>query len=190
MAMTAEQLLSIARNYWPADKDEYLRPEKSPAVARFQALWRQELGKMDGWTAFVRSLDAALSGFTVTNVTVPVDACLRCAAYPEAALESASSRWVVVGCVSILAPVYTVYGVRYEFSGKRRVGDHVFFEPLPAEMQAPAAIMGRNIETRWGIHLLPREVSETPIHLFVDPQQPPHTTLFHALFTSQPASVP
>lgn len=189
--MTAEQLLSIARNYWPADLDEYLRPEKSPAVARFQELWRHELGKMDKWNAFVRSLGGELQGFTVSNVTAPVDACLRCAAYPEGARNLASSRWVLVGCVSILAPVYTVYGVRYEFSETKRVGERVFFEPFPAEMQAPADILARNIETRWGgVQVLPREVAATAVPLFVDPLQPPHTTLFHALFTSQPASVP
>jgi hypothetical protein len=190
MALTPEQLLAIARNYWPADQEEYLRPEQSPAVARLQERWRQELEKMDRWDAFVRGLGAELPGFIVTNVTATFDACLRCAAYPEGERKPASSRWVVVGCASILAPVYTVYGVRYEFSGTKRVGEQVFFEPLPEEMRAPADVMAKGIEARWGVSLLPREVAETSIPLFVDPQQPPHTTLFHALFTSQPASVP
>jgi len=190
MALTAEQLLSIARNYWPSDMEHYLRPKQSPAVARFQELWRQQLQKMDRWNAFVRGLGGELPDFTVTNITATFDACLRCAAYPEGARRPASSRWVVVGCASILAPVYTVYGVRYDLSGTKRVGEQVFFEPLPAEMRAPADVMAKGFEERWGVSVLPREVAETAIPLFVDPQQPPHTTLFHALFTSQPESVP
>ncbi|QRK14261.1 hypothetical protein JQX13_13505 [Archangium violaceum] len=190
MTFTAEQLLSIARNYWPSDMESYLSPERSPEVARFQALWRQELGKMGQWGAFVREFGGELPGFTVGNVTAPVDACFRCAAYPETPSESSPFRWVVVGCVSILAPVYTVYGVQYEYSGGQRIRDEVFFEPLPVEMRAPAGIIARMLEATFGVRVLPREVAETPVPLFVDPQTPPKTTLFHALFISQPASVP
>jgi hypothetical protein len=97
---------------------------------------------------------------------------------------------VVVGCVSILAPVYTVYGVRYEYSRGKRLRDEVFFEPLPAEMRGPAGVIARGIEATFGVSVLPRELAGTPVPLFVDPREPPDTTLFHALFISQPASVP
>ncbi|QRK14260.1 hypothetical protein JQX13_13480 [Archangium violaceum] len=190
MTLSAEQLLSIARNYWPSDMESYLRPERSLEVARFQALWRQELGKMGQWGAFVRELNGELPGFTVGNVTAPVDACFRCAAYPETPSESSPFRWVVVGCVSILAPVHSVYGVQYEYSGGKRIRNEVFFEPLPVEMRVPADVLARRIEVTFGARVLPREIAETPVSLFVEPQKPPNTTLFHALFTSQPASVP
>jgi hypothetical protein len=190
MTFTVEHLLSIARGYWPSDKEHYLRPEQSPEIARFQELWRHELKKMDQWGTFVRNLSGDLPGFTVGNVTAPVDACFRCAAYPEAGHKPHSHRWVVVGCLSILAPVYTLYGVQYRYSGTKRTGDEVFLELLPPEMRAPADIIARKINETFGAHALPREIAEAAVPLFVDPQQPPNTTLFHALFTSQPERVP
>jgi hypothetical protein len=57
-------------------------------------------------------------------------------------------------------------------------------------MRAPAGIIARRIVETFGAHALPREIAETAVPLFVDPQQPPNTTLFHALFTSQPERVP
>jgi len=190
MTLTVEHLLSIARRYWPSDKEKYLHPESSPEVARFYALWEEELQKMERWGSFVRALNRNLPGFTLGNVTAPVDACFRCAAYPEKDFERPGFRWVVVGCLSILAPVYTLYGVQYTYSDTKRIGHKVFFEPLPAEMQAPADIISRGLESTFGVSRLPRELAETPVPLFVDPRQPPHTTLFHALFISQPESVP
>jgi hypothetical protein len=190
MALTFEHLLSIARRYWPSTLEQYLHPESSPEVARFHALWEQELQKMEQWGACVRALNRDLPGFTLGNVTAPVDACLRCAAYPETPFERPGLRWVVVGCVSILAPVYTLYGVQYAYSDTKRIGHKVFFEPLPPEMQAPADIIAQGLESTFGVSKLPRQLAETPVPLFVDPQQPPNTTLFHALFISQPESVP
>ncbi|MFL5356068.1 MAG: hypothetical protein ACJ8AN_25805, partial [Archangium sp.] len=111
----------------------------------------------------------------------------RCSVYLKS--ENQPRHWVVVGCVSILAPVYTVFGVRNTYTGKER-SDQVFFEPLPPEMQAPADLIARRIEARFEASKLPREIADTPIPLFVDPQEPPNTTLFHALFSSSPESVP
>lgn len=95
-----------------------------------------------------------------------------------------------MGCVSILAPVYTVYAVQYELSGSKRSGHQLFFGVLPSEMRGIAVELSRKIEAVFGFQELAREIAETPILLLVDPQHPPRTTLFHALFTSQPASLP
>jgi hypothetical protein len=190
MNLSTEHLLSIARNYWPSDGNWWMHPENSPELQRFQALWRQEMEKMDQWRAFLRELGQQLPDFTLGNITTPRDACFRCGAYPNFIRKPYSLRWVVVGCVSILAPVYTLYGAQYEYSGEKRIRDTVFHEPLPPEMQAPAEVMARHIEATFGVSRLPREVAETPIPLFVEPVAPPHTNLFHALFISQPDRVP
>jgi hypothetical protein len=192
MKLSAEQLLAIARNYWPGDLESYLGlglGKRCPEVERFHELWQRELKKIDRWREFLRSFKAELPGFILSDITAPGDASFRCGAYPETERKRPSSRWVVVGCLSILAPVYTVYGVRYTYNGKKR-SDEVFFEPLPPEMQAPADIIARRIEARFEASALPREIAETRIPLFVDPQEPPNTTLFHALFISGPARVP
>jgi hypothetical protein len=190
MTLSAEHLLSVARHYWPAELEIYLHPETSPERKRFQERWRQELTRMDRWRQFLDSLSGELPGFTIGNITVPFDACLRCAAYPKNDHPAPQSEWVIVGCASILAPVYTVYGVRFARRGKERIDSKIFFDLSSSGLADASNIICRKIEAAFGFHALPREVADTRVPLFVDPQQPPNTTLFHALFTGQPESVP
>jgi len=186
MTLSVEQLLAIARNYWPSTPDY----QSSPEVERFWSRSAQEFQKMDQWRAFLHALSKELPGFTIGNITTTRDACFRCGVYLNTGREHPWLEPVVVGCVSILAPVYTVYGVQFEYNGKKLMSEKVFLEPLPPEMRAPADIIARSIEATFGVQALPRELAETPIPLFVDPKEPPNTTLFHALFISQPESVP
>lgn len=189
MILSVERLAAIARDYWRPDKDDEFRLDRSPETQRLDRRWERALEGMDRWEALLKSVRGELGGFTLGNITATCDSCLRCGAYPVSNRHSPSSRWVVVGCLSILAPVYTVYGVRSEYSGKRR-HDEVYFEPLPEQMREPARVIARHIEARFEATLLPREVAETPIPLYVEPREPPETTLFHALFLSQPERVP
>jgi hypothetical protein len=186
MHPTPEQLLAVARSYWRDDKAY----AGSPEHARLVALWERELKKLDRWWAFLDELKKELPGFTIGNATATPDACFRCAAYSPVDNPTNTRRFVVVGCVSILAPVYTVYGVEYERINNKRHGPKAFFEPLPAEMRHPAEVISRRIEATFGVRALPREIAETPIPLHVEPVEPPNTTLFHALFTSEPESLP
>jgi hypothetical protein len=189
MTLSAEYLLSIARNYWPSDGDWWMHPENHPELKRFQDRWEQEMKRMDQWRELIRDVGSRLPDFHMGNLTTPHDACFRCGAYPNFISKSDSFSWVVVGCLSILAPLYTIYGVQQEFRGRKRIRSEVFFEPLPPEMQAPAEVMARRIEERFGVTRLPREIAEIPVPLFVEPVQPPNTTLFHALFIGPPDSV-
>lgn len=190
MSWTPEELLQIARKYWPADMETYLSPEKSPAFARRHALWERELAKMDQWRAFLGSLDRELPGFVIGNATAPGDGSLRCAVYWREGHTPPGIQRVVVGCVSVLAPVYTLYGVESEYRGKKRIRDMVLYEPLPSDMAAVAEVVSRGIRATFDVRALPREVADTRIPLIVDPVMPPDTTLFHALFISTPERVP
>ena len=189
MPLSVEHLLSVARNYWRADKAYHSRTDTSPENERRGALWKEELKKLDQWRAFLRDLKQELPGFTIGDATATCDVCFRCVAYAPAAKEQPQMEWAVVGCVSILAPVYTVYGAVFEQILAERI-EHVAFEPLPPEMRGPAVLIARKIETRFGVSALPREIAKTPVPLIVEPQEPPHTTLFHALFTGEPESIP
>jgi hypothetical protein len=189
MTLSPAQLLDIVRQYWPSDLESYLGPEMGPEHKRHQARWKQELANMGHWREFLDTLEKELPGFTLGNATCPFDACFRCSAYSEID-ASPQLDWAVIGCVSILAPVYTVYGVRYELKGKQRLSSKVFLDSLPEEMRAPSEIIARKIEETFGTSAFPREWNQLPVPLYVDPQQPPNTTLFHALFTGQPDSVP
>jgi hypothetical protein len=191
MSLSADHLLAVAQTYWRADKADPSRADSSPEHQRLGKLWEKELQKLDRWWAFLDELRQELPEFTMGDATATPDACFRCAAYsPRTDDPSVVNRFIVVGCVSILAPVYTVYGVEYARSDTRRRQATIRFTPLPPEMRHPAEVIAKRIEATFQVTALPREVAETPIPLYVEPRQPPETTLFHALFTSEPASLP
>lgn len=192
MSLSAEQLLAIARNYWRSDKDYHFRTDSSPEHKRLHARWEEELRKIEQWRALLRDIRQALPEFTIGNATATSDACFRCAAYAYKQQPQRTLRFIVVGCVSIIAPVYALYGVDYEHGDTTHEALKLRFAPLPSEMQYPADVIARRIETAYGagVSLLPRDLLETPIPLFVEPREPPNTTLFHALFTSEPENLP
>jgi hypothetical protein len=190
MNPSTAQLIAIARDYWRPDKEYRLRQEKSPEDKRLEARWTQELEKLDRWHAFLRELRQELPGFTIGDGTATPDACFRCVAYPVQGRPLPPYRWVVVGCVSILAPIYIVYAVEYDRIGGERHNPRFSLEPFPPELQLPADVIARKIEGAFGFSKLPREIAETPVPLFVQWVEPPETTLFHALFTNEPDNVP
>ena len=196
MTLSREQLLSIARNYWRPDNDYSVRQEKSPETMRLEARWEEELEQPERWRGLLRHLRQELPSFTIGDGTATPDACFRCVAYPVKGQPLPAFRWVVVGCVSIVAPIYIVYAVDYGRDSKARYGveaRHDFklmFEPFPPEMELPANVIARKIEATFGFSKLPRELAETPVPLFVQWVEPPRTTLFHALFTNEPDNVP
>lgn len=155
---------------------EATRPEAAPC--------------MDEWWAMVEALQQELPDFSLGNITATCDASFRCGAYSPREQPGEPSRWVVVGCMSILAPVYTIYGVRFEHRDRKRVRGTVVLDPLPPDMRTPSQAIAKQIESRFGASALPPEFAATPIPLFVEPRESLDTTLFHALFTAEPASVP
>lgn len=181
-----KHLLTVARTYWRTDRAYDGSPEHISLVEK----WEQELEKLSDWWAFLDELKRELPEFTLGNATATPDACFRCVAYSPPRHPPDPYRFIVVGCVSILAPVYTVYGVEYEQGDAQRRHLRVVYEPLPSSMRHPADIIARRIEATFGVAALPREAAETPVPLHVEPMEPPRTTLFHALFTSEPASLP
>ncbi|AKI98667.1 hypothetical protein ATI61_10664 [Archangium gephyra] len=168
MTPTPEQLLSIAREYWRPDRYQHLTQEPSPEAHKLEARWREALQKVDRWHAFLTDLKQVLPDFTIGDGTATPDACFRCVAYPVKGRPLPPFDWVVVGCISILAPVYMVYGVEFEQAGKARLGSRVSFEPLPPQMRSPADIFARKIEETFGVSALPREVAEIPVPLVVE----------------------
>ena len=188
MMPSPEQLLAIARKYWRADKIYHFRTDSSPENTRLCDLWDEKLKKLDQWWAFLEELEKELPGFTIGDGTATANTSFRCSAYPPRH-PPPLRPWVVVGCVSILAPIYTVYGVQFEYSGKKHSGYKVFLDVLPPEMRHPAEVIARRLEATFEVRALPHELAQTPIPLIVGWKEPPHTTLFHALFTSEPQSI-
>ncbi len=189
MTPSAEELLLIARQYWPTDNASSLRHERSPETERLHALWKQEQRRTGEWHAMLPELRQDLPGFSIRDNTSTLDAGFRCAAYAPAAQGQPPLEWGVIGCMSLIAPVSIVYGVHLEFRRGRRIREQVFLGELPPGLREPAAVMARRMESRFGVRALPPEVAALPVPLFVEWKAPPDTTLFHALFTSEPENV-
>ncbi|NMO19493.1 hypothetical protein HPC49_48275 [Pyxidicoccus fallax] len=190
MTLTAQQLFEVASRYRDTTKEYYLRQEASPQHERLAALWQQELLKMERWRAFLRALEQELPGFTFGDGTAPLSPCFRCIAYPASSYPHPEVRWAVVGCVSILAPVYSLYGVEFEFEGRVRKSATVRFVPLPPHLAAVASVIATRLEAEFGVTELPPAFARTPVPLFVESKEPPETTLFDALFTDRPEIIP
>lgn len=189
--LTTEQLLAIAKNYWRADKAYYNSEEASPEQQRIWKRWDEEIPKLGHWRAFLRSVNKELPGVMLSDITTgSVDPCFRCAAYLTKGLPLPNVRWVALGCISILAPIYSVYGIQFGYRGRQRSRGTVYFEPLPPEVAETASIIARRIEAEYGVWKLPRELADTPVPLIVEWQEPPDTTLFHAFFSSEPGNIP
>lgn len=192
MDCSPENLLAIARKYWRADREYDGKSVNSPEYDALCDLWDERLrNDLERWSGFLNALRTELPGFEIGNATVgPAASAFRCVAYARSPRNRPPFRFALVGCVSILAPICTVYGVQYDFVGSARHNPRVSFEPLPSEMRGPADIISRRLEETFDVHRLPREVADTPIPLIVNGLEPPRTTLFHALFDSQPDNLP
>lgn len=190
MPLSFEDLMAVARNYWPSSRDTYLKQEVSPELRRLQALWELKLPGLDQWWAFLEELERALPGFKLGDATATRDACFRCVAYTPDTASPPQSRWVAVGCLSILAPVSFVYGVHLEYRGTERISQKASFGPLPPETSRVADMMARKLESTFGATTLPRDLAQRRVPLYVEFKEPPETLLVHALFTSSPESMP
>ncbi|NMO19688.1 hypothetical protein HPC49_18145 [Pyxidicoccus fallax] len=164
----------------------------SPEYDRLGDLWEQRRrDDLDRWFAFLDDLERVLPDFTIGDATPgSTSGAFRCVAYANSARKPPPFRFVLVGCVSILAPIYAIYAVQYDFVGTERHNPKLSFEPLPPEMRASADLIARKLEATFDVRRLPREVADTPVPLIVQNKEPPETTLFHAFFGSQPENIP
>ncbi|WNG39772.1 hypothetical protein F0U61_43420 [Archangium violaceum] len=188
MSLDRTQLISIALNYWQSFKD-YSQDPSPEDQRRFEVI-KQKLQGHDRWLAFQKELKGELTEFDIGDYTGP-GPCFCCVAYPRSSSRPQPDlRWVVVGCVSFLAPVYIVYGVQFDYSNSERIFKKLAFWPLPPEIQAAADTIARRIEATFAVTALPHELAELRVPLYVQFTEPPETTLFHALFLDSPENLP
>jgi len=195
MPYTGDQLAAIARRYWRNDKIYDSGTAPSPEYLELCLRWQEVNEHVDEWYDFARKLRTVLPHLKIGNHAAACDAAWKYLAYEQFRSGSSEFRFVVVGCVSLLAPVYTLYGVEYDFgepshTGRKLLNPRLSLIPLPPAMREIGAAMGREIEAYFGAELISRELLETPVSLIVNFKEPPHTTLLHALFTEQPENLP
>ncbi|RKH54482.1 hypothetical protein D7X55_09555 [Corallococcus sp. AB049A] len=189
MPPSTDELLTLARHYWPASYEESL-DDAHPELKRRQERWAQVLERNERWEEFRRQLRMRLPAFTLAEATTTSQASLRCAVYPAKGIPMQPVPWALVGCLSILAPVYTVYGLTFDYEGRKRGKAHLHLPPLPAAMSDTARIIARELEAHFHVTALPPEVAALPVPVAVEWTRPPQTTLFDALFDSSPTIVP
>jgi hypothetical protein len=193
MKLSVEELIARASHYWPADFEWHERGEIPPETHRLWALYKEEWPRRGAqWLALVEDLQQKLPGYSIYNSTVPVDPSFRFTIRPPKERLKPRLDQMVVGCLSLIAPVYSVYGLQHEYRRRKRVmsaNDRLFLDELPQELREPADVAARRIEAHFGVERLTPEVAATPVPLYVDITFPPHATLFHALISEQADSV-
>jgi len=189
-SLPTEDLIKIAQNHYNSSNDFLFTPKPSLEENRRQTLWTQWMENMEPWTAFRARLSTELPNYKTGETYSSADGGPRCVVYPPRESWSPQANWEVVGCVSLLAPVYFVYGVEYDYVDGRTQNHKASFGPPPPNMIGPTQVVARAIEEIFGFSALSREQAETPVPLYAGLLEPPETTLFHTLFTSAPSSVP
>jgi hypothetical protein len=189
-SLSAADLAKAVRSYYDSSNDFLFTSEPTPEENRRQALWTQWIENMEPWKAFRAALKSELPNYIIGETYSSADGGPRCIVYPPKDSRTPSSNWLVVGCVSLLAPVYFVYGAECDYVDGSLRNIRYSFEPPPPNMSLPAQVVARTIEASFGFSAVPREIVEMPVPLFAGLLQPPKTTLFHALFTSAPNSIP
>jgi hypothetical protein len=190
MSYSKEDLLTIAQKYYDSSNSVPPSVEPSPEALSRHSLWEQWISDMSSWYALRDTLSSALPGYITGETYSSSDGGPRCMVYPPEESGAPTSNWIVVGCVSLLAPVYFVYGVEQDNIGGRLRNSKASFEPPPTDMIVPARLVARTIETVLGYSPLPQEIAATPVPLFIEALEPPETTLFHVLFTNEPSNIP
>ena len=162
----------------------------SPEAKRLAETWQQWIANMGPWKAFKAELRSALPTYIIGETYPSMDGGPRCIVYLPKESWSPNFNWDVVGCVSLLAPVYFVYGVEWDYIDGHRQNFRASFEQPPPSMRLPAQVIAMEIEKMFGFSAFPRELAETPVPLYAGLREPHETTLFHTLFTSAPSSIP
>ncbi|WP_434388157.1 hypothetical protein [Melittangium boletus] len=186
-----EDLLALVQNFYASSGETLYTPVVGPETQQLHAVWAKRLEDMTPWNDFLDGVERALPGFIVGDTLSTSDGGLRCMLYPPKPVRSPEAHWIVVGCVSLLAPVYTVYCVERTHMGDGSRQDRAAaITHAPISMQSPAQVLAKKIEARFGATPISPEDAQAAVPLFVGARHPSEATLFHALFTSEPEIIP
>ncbi|MFE8603334.1 hypothetical protein [Archangium violaceum] len=193
---TVSELMEVCRQYYPAGRtlDDH-EHAASPEWHRFHARWHEAMADRSRWLTLRGALEEAFPGISVGDATAYThDGGYRCCVYSIEPQDKADGvSWEVVGCVSLLAPLYFVYGTQHRYRAGRRESPAValFLESLPEALTSSASKVTRAIESVFGYQPLPVQWVSVPIPgLCLDHFEPGRATLFRALFTLEPALLP
>lgn len=193
---TVSELVELCRQYYPKGRTLEDHPHAASAQwQRFHAKWHESMAERRRWLEFRRAVAAAFPANLVGDATAYTrDGGYRCCVYTVPPRDKADGVSLeVVGCVSLLAPVYFIYGTQHRYRSGRRENPaaKVFLEELPEALLPSASVLARLMESVLGCQPLPIPLAMTRVpDLCLDHIDPSRSTLFRALFTLEPAVLP
>lgn len=194
MATDLDSLMQLVRWYYPpgmeADDPRYRKTEQArrlqallDGVARDMGLVERfavglqpvpdevlELGatarELRQWPVFIGRLKEEFAGCTIWNRTIPhQDPSYVCQIFLSKVSPGSGYYDAVVCLLSLLAPVYAIYGIR----DIDKQEHWLRFPPLPEEYQEHETRLAALIEAEFGFTRLSKEVLLTPIPDLVPP---------------------
>lgn len=113
--VTAEELLSLLHEYYPTGPAEKAdAPASGPEFQRWRDVWHKALEETRPWSAVFQGLRPLFPGQEVATLTQPYHAsCFVCGLRLRMPMTEGMEDQRIVrvaGAVSLLAPVYLVYG--------------------------------------------------------------------------------
>lgn len=203
--VTVEELLHSVHRYYPTGfplENDLGRPgsepyQLTPEFKRWSQLWSQAL-EAEPWEALQDELEAWLPDHEFGTYTpVSQSACYACIVYlrrPRPDGRPGHRLVRIAGAVSLIAPVYLVYGT-VELVSPDRTEPHpapprLFLRPTE-EMQPTSSVMARVIEQKLGYRPFPPDFADIPVP---DVRVPflnfAPATLINAFFLSAPEYLP
>jgi hypothetical protein len=184
-------LLEVVHHYYPEAKWAYdSNPRATPEGQRYSAAWQRALEDYARWVDLVQQFEQGFPEYGVMDITMSTGTqCYRVGvSIPkhEIPVRPPCEIHEVIGCVSILAPVYLIYGLHRVFTIKRVQGSNTLRFQLTGEMARCATRLSWAIEQYYPSHRpLPIEAGEVRIvdrHILSSNYMPGELTLRDALF--------
>lgn len=186
---SAPALIELAHRYYPThllsvDDPRHALSEENQ---RLTAL-REAEATNNKWTAFVRQMKSEFPESNVWDLpylTYSAGHYCRLSLPGAALMEGVGEVKELVCMLSILAPVYCIFGSYQRHETRGMVWNELHFPPLPPEYQALETRLTRLIESHFGCTRLPNEVLFTPVpDLTVEHRKLGEARLIDCLFTT------
>jgi hypothetical protein len=188
--LSARALVALVHRYYPTGLPSVHDPrhDASEEAQRLTALRQAQWEKSGPWQAFVKRLVEAFPECTVWDLPYLLhEPCRYCRlTVPGTGLTPGEGELQEVVCMlSVLAPVYCIFGSHQRSEQRRLVWNAVHFPPLPPEYQPLETRLAALIESTFGLTRLPNDVLFTPVpDVTVEHRKPGEAQLIDCLFST------
>jgi hypothetical protein len=184
---TRDGLVALAHHFFPVgltfDDPGYF---DSPEYRRYAEAWKKAMNDTR-WDPLHEALQREFPETITGELTVPHhDAARRFAIYLNKSPLKDGVGDILIGCVSVVAPFYFLYGAQRRFKGgQHQLPYSIFLDTLPDNMLPYARAAAQQIEQRYNYHLFPSEYLHTPVpDISVSDVFIGNMTLLNAFFTT------